>query len=136
MKVLAFGSRTFTDGRIISSRLDQAHANIGITTLIEGDARGADKLAGIWASVHKIERICVPADWSTGRSAGYIRNQIMVIEHKPEMAFGFLDGPSSGSMHTVQLCLQHGVPLYIVDSKNRCLKRPINVAEVLAFLAS
>ena len=136
MKVLAFGSRSFTDGRIISSRLDQVHRNVGITELIEGDARGADKLAGIWAAVHKVQCTAVPADWSTGRSAGYLRNVHMVVGHQPDMAIAFLDGASSGSMHTVRLCFENGVPLYIVDTRDRLLKRPVNEAEILSFLSS
>ena len=136
MKVLAFGSRTFTDGSIVSRRLDQVHKNVGITELIEGNARGADRLAGVWASVHKVPHTCVPADWSQGRAAGYERNQVMVRHHRPDIAIAFLDGPSAGSMHTVSLCFQCSVPLYIVDLRDRLLKQPVNVAEILSFLSN
>jgi hypothetical protein len=104
--------------------------------LIEGDARGADRLAGVWASLHKVDHICIPADWDRdGRQAGYMRNKIMVAKN-PDLAIGFLDGPSSGSMHTVRLCLQSGIPLYVVDTNDRILKKPINELEVLQFFAS
>lgn len=136
MKVLVFGSRNYDHGPYISKRLSQVHSNIGITELIEGEARGADKLAAAWAVRNNVLLTRCPADWDgNGKSAGMIRNHHMVCDLKPDLAIGFLNGASPGSMNTVQLCLTQGIPLYIIDMKDRLLKKPVNKLAVLSFLA-
>lgn len=136
MKVLVFGSRDYDNGLYISKRLSQVHDNIGITELIEGEARGADKLAAAWAVRNNVPLTRCPANWDEhGKGAGMIRNHHMVCDLKPDLAIGFLNGASPGSMNTVTLCINNGVPLYIIDMKDRLLKRPINKLAVLSFLA-
>lgn len=47
------------------------------TFIIEGDAKGADSLAGRVADIHCIPYIKVPALWKKGKRAGWERNKLM-----------------------------------------------------------
>lgn len=133
--VLAFGSRDYCNGLYVSQRLQQVHDNLIIMEIIEGEAKGADILARDWARRNEIPVVKCPANWETeGKGAGFLRN-LRMVEMNPDMAVGFMNGPSKGSMHTVQLCLAKGIPLYIVDMDNRLLKLPKSKKEVIDFLS-
>jgi hypothetical protein len=59
--------------------LDAAVDRLGLHTIIEGGASGADRLAYEWAERRgDIGVIEVPADWSKGKGAGHARNSIML----------------------------------------------------------
>lgn len=86
MRLLACGGRDYDQRELLFERLDQLHAVMPVSVLIEGGARGADELAGQWAEVRGIERIRFPADWKRyGRSAGPRRNQQMLVEGAARM---------------------------------------------------
>jgi hypothetical protein len=86
MRLLVCGSRTWTDRPRLWQVLDRlvtAHGD-GQVVLIEGDARGADRLAGQLARERgwRLERY--PADWTRhGRAAGFRRNARMLREGRP-----------------------------------------------------
>ena len=78
MKVLVCGGRSFTDRTLLEATLDRLHHAHVFTALIEGDARGADRLAGEWAEAQGIEHIVYKADWDGfGAKAGPLRNPHM-----------------------------------------------------------
>ena len=67
--------------------------------LIHGAARGADSLAGEWASTRAVPVKIFPADWQThGRSAGHIRNAQMLREGKPDLVVAFPGGRGTADM--------------------------------------
>lgn len=75
--VIACGGRDYKDERAVRLVLDAIDRNRHLVRLIEGDARGADRLAGDWARRHPaIRHTTEPADWERdGRKrAGPIRN--------------------------------------------------------------
>lgn len=139
MRVLVCGSRTFNDRGIIDSVLSGVYqvATVGYLvvdmegfTLIEGGARGADSLAGQWATSpfhgHNehpdhppFEHLAFPADWKKhGRAAGFIRNQRMLDEGKPDMVVAFVDKPlaeSRGTADMVRRARAAGLPVYVVE---------------------
>jgi hypothetical protein len=81
MRVLVCGSRIFDHKEKLFKVLDQLHKDVGIDVIIEGDAKGADRMAGFWARKNKIDNLKFPADWDKyGRGAGYIRNMQMLTE--------------------------------------------------------
>lgn len=136
MKVLAFGSRDYCNGLIVSNRLDQVHSNMGITELIEGEANGADKLAAAWAVKNNIKVTRCPANWDKeGKSAGMKRNMDMALL-QPQMAVGFFNGASKGSINMAIICMGKGIPLYAIDHHNRLLRLPKNVLQLMEFLAN
>jgi hypothetical protein len=49
VKVLVCGGRDLSDAPFIHAELDRLRARYGFDTVIEGDARGVDRIAGEWA---------------------------------------------------------------------------------------
>src|SRR5712675_1055591 len=97
MRVLVCGDRKWVDKGLIRDCLHTLFAENGdYLVLIEGEARGADRLARECAEEdwNKVE--CpikkFPADWNNfGRTAGPIRNQQMLREGKPDLVLAFHD---------------------------------------------
>jgi hypothetical protein len=52
----------FDDAAFIHAELDRLHSQFRFDTMIEGDARGFDRIAGEWARAHSIELTKFPAD--------------------------------------------------------------------------
>ena len=66
--------------------------------VIEGDARGADRLAGEWARSHRAENIKFRAEWEKlGRKAGPIRHQLL-DEGRPDVVVAFPGGKGIADM--------------------------------------
>ena len=85
--------------------------------IIEGDARGADRMAGEIAKELKIPLEVYPADWNQyGKAAGPIRNTQMLKEGKPDKVLAFHDDidSSKGTAHMVKIALKAGIPVLIV----------------------
>jgi hypothetical protein len=59
-------------------------------TILEGDCRGADKIVGYVAKKLGYSLIVCPAEWfKYGKSAGPIRNKLMLGKYKPDMVVAF-----------------------------------------------
>ena len=123
MRLLVCGSRTWTDRPRLRQVLDQVvsdHSD-GQVTVIEGDARGADRLAGQLAHQRgwRLERY--PADWThQGRAAGFRRNARMLRQGRPDLVVAFTVGPlqeSRGTADMVRRAQQAGVPVHLVTSQ-------------------
>jgi len=124
MRLLVCGSRTWTDRPRLREVLDQVvteHSDGQVVTVIEGDARGADRLAGQLARERgwRLERY--PADWSgEGRAAGFRRNARMLREGHPDLVVAFTVGPlaaSRGTADMVRRARAAGVPVQHVTSQ-------------------
>ena len=110
MKVVVCGGRSFDDADFIYGELDRCHAQYGFATVIEGDARGVDRIAGEWARARGLELIEFPADWKNeGRHAALIRNERMLREAKPDLVIAFPGG--NGTWHTCSQAEQLGIPV-------------------------
>jgi YspA, cpYpsA-related SLOG family len=55
MRVLVCGGRDFHDAGLMNSVLDRLHTEKFFTVLIQGNARGADRIADAWASCRGID---------------------------------------------------------------------------------
>ena len=98
MKVLVCGGRDYSDKKYLEEFLDRVHEETPITILIHGAARGADRLAGMWAKSRELELIEVPAEWDRyGKAAGHIRNSEM-LTHKPNLVVAFPGGKGTSNM--------------------------------------
>lgn len=60
LKVVVCGGRSFDDADFIFGKLDRLHAEYAFDTVIEGDARGVDRIAGAWARSRKCQSGRVP----------------------------------------------------------------------------
>ena len=99
MRVLVCGGRDYTDTKWLYWFMDRLHATYGVGTVIEGDARGADRIAGYWARMNRIENLKFPADWEKhGKAAGPIRNQKMLVEGNPDLVVAFAGGRGTADM--------------------------------------
>lgn len=98
-RVLVCGGRDFNEADYAFEVLDRLHAEIGIGTIIEGDARGADEIGGQWADTRGIKLEVYPANWKKYRSAaGPIRNKQMLDEGKPDLVVAFPGGKGTANM--------------------------------------
>ena len=108
MRVLVCGGRDFGDGARLCAELAVLHAQTPFTCLIHGAAKGADEMAGAWASSRNIQVAVFQADWETyRRAAGPIRNKQMLDEGKPDLVVAFPGGRGTANM--VKQALAAGV---------------------------
>lgn len=113
MRVLITGGRGFTDREMLYGVLDLLHAQHGFTLLIHGDADGADRMGGEWATERGVEPKACPANWKRyRRAAGPIRNRAMLKED-PEMLVAFPGG--NGTRDMVQVVKDAGLPTILAE---------------------
>jgi len=113
MKVLVCGGRDYSDRYLVGIVLGYLGRSLTIARVIEGDARGADRLAGAWARKYEIENIKFPAEWSKwGKSAGAIRNKQMLDEGQPDIVVAFPGG--RGTAHMARIAREAEVPVFEV----------------------
>jgi hypothetical protein len=109
-RVLVCGGRDYSDWKTIYNVLDKEHAENPIDVLIHGGAKGADRIAHVWASKRnvKVEYYKITeADWSLhGNAAGPIRNQEMLDKGKPDLVIAF---PSKNSVGTYDMIDRAGI---------------------------
>jgi hypothetical protein len=78
--------------------MDELAQRITIDAVIEGDARGADRVAGEWARSHRVEHQVLRRLGGLGRKAGPIRNQLMLDEGKSDLVVAFPGGRGTADM--------------------------------------
>lgn len=126
MKVLITGSRTWPAemNHVIEEMLEQlaveAESDKNLT-VIEGQAKGADRVAALW--IEKMvsidpdfySHIPVRANWSKfGARAGYMRNRKM-LTYKPDVVYAFRNfGDSKGTDMMLKLARESGTPSFLV----------------------
>jgi len=95
MRILVCGGRNYGDQQKVSETL----LSLTPTSIIHGNAAGADDLADSWAKANHIPVLPFRADWGTfGRSAGPIRNKQMIEEGKPDLVVAFPGGKGTANM--------------------------------------
>ena len=141
LRVLVCGGRDYHDRTKIMRVLDTIHNSAGgpISHIIHGGARGADTLGGRWTWLHPVDsddpadlgRYTVeevvfpvtPTEWAfRGKAAGFLRNEKMLTESKPDLVVAFPGG--KGTAHMVRLAEAAGVPVIEVPG-SRTDPRPI-----------
>lgn len=115
MRVIVCGSRTWWDTDKVYRVLNQLDRN-GLT-VIHGGARGADSIAGFWASMNEVTCEEYPARWDKhGRSAGPIRNREM-IDLGADLVIAFRsDGESRGTDDMVRESRKRGIPVEVIHA--------------------
>ena len=99
MRVLVCGGRRFADRDLLNQTLADLRHTRGIDCIINGNARGADRLAGFWARERGIGNLKFDADWKRdGLAAGPIRNQRMLDEGRPDLVLAFPGGAGTADM--------------------------------------
>lgn len=103
MRILVCGGRQYNNLKLVFETLEvlraQDAAKGNKTVIIQGGASGADALAKRYAELRFVECITEPAQWGEhGRSAGPIRNQKMLDDHKPDLVIAFPGGRGTFDM--------------------------------------
>lgn len=107
MRVIVCGGRDFCDWQAVHRELN----NIAPTTVLEGGAEGADRIARHWAVEHGVTVVTYAADWQAhGRSAGPRRNQLMLDHGKPDMVLAFPGGAGTADM--CRRARRAGIPVH------------------------
>lgn len=115
MRVLVCGARDWTDADAIRRELLALPAG---SVVIEGAARGADRLAAQIARELGLGVEEYPADWMRyGRAAGPIRNRRMLEEGKPDLVLAFHAdlARSKGTRDMVERAQKAGTEVRVVE---------------------
>lgn len=111
MRVLVCGGRDYNDHERLFAVLNKLNAEAGIDVIIEGGARGADRLAREWARMIAkpgVDAETYEADWDAfGSFAGPMRNKAMLEEGKPDLVIAFPGG--SGTRDMIRKAKKAGV---------------------------
>lgn len=99
LTVLVCGGRDYNNYPQVEIILNQINEDTGIQRIVNGDARGADRLSTAWASARDIDIAKYPADWDKhGRAAGPIRNQQMLSAEDIDLVVAFPGGAGTADM--------------------------------------
>lgn len=108
MRVLVCGGRDYQDSDRVDAVLNKLHREAEIHVLIEGGAKGADRLASFWAADHDVSAERYEADWENqGTFAGPARNKRMLQEGRPDLVIAFPGG--KGTRNMIGLARKFGV---------------------------
>ena len=114
-RVLVCGGRSFNNYDAVFKRLDQLNKMRGpFEAVIHGAAKGADRIAGLWAIKNRVIQEQFPAKWSDlsapgadirvgvygeyNANAGTDRNQLMIDVGKPDAVVAFPGGSGTADM--------------------------------------
>lgn len=96
------------------SKKDSINLSENKIVLIQGGAEGADRIASMWAKDRNVEQEEYQADWTTyGKSAGFIRNSLMLKVGKPDMVIAFSGGVGTKMM--IDIAKKAGVPVEVIE---------------------
>lgn len=131
-RILVTGSREYSNRKTIGDALLAAWKELAALRyptlnvpspliVIHGGCRGADVIAGEWATTMRNAGLPViveihPADWNTyGKSAGHRRNQEMV-DTKPDLVLAFPLGESPGTRSCIRMAERARLPVVIFEA--------------------
>jgi hypothetical protein len=106
-KILVCGGRDYSNYETLRKLLDEQVSSID--TIIQGGARGADRLAKRYAEERGLTCLEVPAEWEVyKRQAGIFRNLAM-LKLDPDLVIAFPGG--SGTQHMIEIAAKKGVKI-------------------------
>lgn len=109
IKVLVCGGRNYDDFLTLDETLENLDIHQGIELIIQGGAKGADKLAQDWAYMCNKPCLRVPAEWSKhGKKAGILRN-IKMLQYGPNLVVAFPGG--RGTAHMTKIAKEAGIDI-------------------------
>ena len=98
-----FGNERFKDGHrdrlLFAKTMADLDLEFGFTLVINGAARGADRMGSDWAHKMKLPAMEFPAAWTAfGKGAGAVRNSWMLRWGQPQLVVAFPGGPGTADM--------------------------------------
>lgn len=115
-RVLICGGRDFSDLDLFNKIMQQVQPWLAKDfCIINGFARGADKIAHNWAFNNGIPSLCVPANWDYyGTRAGSIRNEWMLTYCDPDLVIAFPG--ENGTKNMIRLAKGRRLDIYEVKN--------------------
>ena len=123
MKILVCGDRNWSNQKRMYDFLDEIdgygicdNSKKKVYRVIEGEARGADTMARLWAESRNINVEPHPANWARyGRGAGPIRNREM-LKSQPDLVIAFHNyiKTSKGTLDMLKVALKAGISCILV----------------------
>jgi len=111
IRIIIAGGRKFNDYEMLKRtmlkfiRKLHDHIDFHKVEIISGNANGADKLGERFANEYNYDLKIMPAQWDLhGKSAGYIRNNEMLVYAKEadhSVLVAFWDGKSKGTKNMI-----------------------------------
>lgn len=110
--MVVFGGRDFSDRGAMYADLDILLAKHPDLLIVEGEARGADRMAREWAESRGVPFEGYPAAWKgpLKKMAGFARNQQMV-DSGLQGAVEYPGGTGTADMH--RRLTKAGVPIWV-----------------------
>lgn len=109
------GGRKFNDFWAVQRAMVKVDSKYDVTWVM-GGAKGADALAQLWCERVGAAHHVYSADWEKyGNAAGFVRNQQMVDEGKPQLLIAFPGG--NGTRDMMNRCLTAGIPIKQIAAK-------------------
>lgn len=113
MRLAVVGSRSIVDFAVVLMAVQESGFN-DISLIVSGGASGVDSLAEAYAKAKGLECRVFKPDWTKyGKRAGFVRNALIVNECDALVAVW--DGKSKGTMHSVALAQERGIPVFIKE---------------------
>jgi hypothetical protein len=111
-RCIVAGGRDFADPALLEEALSNFDKLVGITTLVSGNARGADRLGEVWALDNEVDIKRFVPNWDLGKHAGFLRNSQMA--EYADYLVAFWDGKSKGTKHMIDTALEKGLLVKVV----------------------
>ena len=113
IRLLVCGSRDWTNKEVIREEIVKLNPSV----IIEGGARGADKIAREIAIELEIDVMEYPAEWDKyEEGAGPIRNQQMLDEAYPNLVLAFPLPDSRGTWDMIRRARAAGIEVKIIEN--------------------
>lgn len=124
-KLIVAGSRGFDDYDLLKQKCDAVLAakvsdpNV-VIQIVSGGAKGADTLGEKYAKERGFSLKIFKADWSKGKSAGYVRNVAMADYADALIAFDF---GTKGTGHMIKIAQTRKMAVRIIKCSTNQPKR-------------
>lgn len=130
MRVIVCGDREWSDAAFIRRVLEELYeACLKVNeslTVINGECRGADRIAGEWglekrAQGWRVEVLGFPYIRELGRAGGPVRNKQMLVKGKPDLVVAFHDAitHSKGTVNMMEQAEKAGVDVWLLGHPDR-----------------
>lgn len=105
---------------ILNDFISGKDISFGDIEIVEGGARGPDKLAFYFAEAMKLKHTRFDADWDKhGKSAGHVRNADMAIyaaESEHPILIAFWNRTSKGTAGMISVATRKDIKVVVVDT--------------------
>ena len=106
IRVVISGSPKYKSQEVLYQKLDEVRDRIGpdhAMRVIHGDRPGLDRMVRNWAAENGVPSTSVSEDWNAHpKSAGYVRNEQMLLDHDAHLVVMLPDYGGKGPRHLLQ----------------------------------